>query len=253
MNIPEPLFTGKIIIHLTDTASTNDYAMELISKTNPSEGTCIRADYQTGGRGQIGRYWHSESEKNLLISYIFYPAHLKAEDQFILNIISGLAVLDLVAEFLPGVKIKWPNDIYVNNKKIAGILVQNTLRESFIKSTVIGVGLNVNQMVFPNEIHNPTSIFKELSTLTSIETLLPVLSSKLEYYYLLLKKGNTGLLTKLYLSNLYQINEWAAYKDTEGNLFNGKITSIDDHGKLEMILHSGAIRVFGFREISFVI
>lgn len=85
----------------------------------------------------IGRYWHSEPEKNILISYIFYPKELKVSDQFILNIISSLAVRDVVASFCNSVKIKWPNDIYVDDKKIAGILVQSILRNADIKASVI--------------------------------------------------------------------------------------------------------------------
>ena len=144
MNIHEALFTGKMSIYLPETESTNNYAMDLISKTNPPEGTCIYTAYQSAGRGQIGRYWHSETGKNILISYILYPKDLKIADQFMLNIIASLAVRDVVDLFCLNVKIKWPNDIYVDDKKIAGILVQSVLRNNTIKATIIGIGLNVN-------------------------------------------------------------------------------------------------------------
>lgn len=255
MNIMEALFTGKNIIHLTETESTNIYAMDVLAKTNPSEGTCVLADYQTGGRGQIGRYWNSEASKNILVSYIFYPNALQVHHQFFLNVISGLAVRDVVASFAINVYIKWPNDIYVDDRKIAGILVQNTLRESFIKSTVIGIGLNVNQTIFPIDIPNPTSLalLSDSDVDIDLHTVLALLSSRLEFYYLQLKNGHYNSLTENYLKHLYRKDEWAVFLDINGQIFSGKITGIDDQGRLKIEMESGELRVFGFREISFVL
>jgi BirA family transcriptional regulator, biotin operon repressor / biotin---[acetyl-CoA-carboxylase] ligase len=252
MNIPEPLFTGKKIIHLTETESTNTYAMDVVAKTNPSEGICILADYQTGGKGQIGRYWHSEACKNILVSYIFYPISLQVQDQFYLNIISGLAVRDVVATYVSSVKIKWPNDIYIEDRKIAGILVQNTLRETSIKSTIIGIGLNVNQTIFPIDIPNPTSLSLLTDKVFDIQEILSLLSSRLEFYYLNLKSGQHPLLMATYLTHLYRKDEWAIFKDDHDHIFKGKITGIEAQGRLKIELEDGRLQVFGFREISFV-
>lgn len=252
MNIPDALFTGKKIIHLTETESTNTYAMDVVAKTNPSEGTCVLADYQTGGKGQIGRYWHSEASKNILVSYIFYPTSLQVQDQFYLNIISGLAVKDVVAAYVHSVKIKWPNDIYVDDRKIAGILVQNTLRETNIKSTIIGIGLNVNQSIFPIDIPNPISLSLLTDTLYDIQELLALLSSRLEFYYLELKNGQLVTLMEAYLSHLYRKDEWAVFRDDKDHIFKGKIIGIDTQGRLKIELEDDRLQVFGFREISFV-
>lgn len=252
MNIPDALFTGKKIIHLTETESTNTYAMDVVAKTNPSEGTCVIADYQTGGKGQIGRYWHSEESKNILVSYIFYPNTLQVQDQFYLNIISGLAVRDVVATYVSAVKIKWPNDIYVEDRKIAGILVQNTLRETNIKTTIIGIGLNVNQTIFPIDIPNPTSLSLLIDRVFDIQEILALLSSRLEFYYLKLKNGHLVTLLEVYLSHLYRKDEWAVFKDDKDLIFKGKITGIDTQGRLKIELEDGGVHVFGFREISFV-
>ncbi len=253
MNVPEALFTGKKIIHIPETESTNTFAMDLVAKTNPSEGTCVISDYQTGGKGQIGRFWHSEASKNILISYIFYPTLLQVRDQFYLNIISGLAVRDVVASFIENVHIKWPNDIYVDDRKIAGILVQNTLRESFIKATVIGIGLNVNQTIFPIDIPNPTSFSLQTDKVFDINHIVAFLSSRLEFYYLKLKNGHQATLMEAYLSSLYMKGEWAVYRDSEHQIFTGMIEGIDDQGRLEVKMEDGLIRPFGFREISFVL
>lgn len=253
MNIPETLFTGKNSIYLPEIDSTNSHAMDLLSKTNPSEGTCVYTAYQSAGRGQIGRYWHSEPGKNILISYIFYPKGLKVSDQFMLNIISSLAVRDVVGILCRNVKIKWPNDIYVDDKKIAGILVQSILRNADIKATVIGIGLNVNELVFPSEIPNPVSIGQLTSKTHNLTEIRQLLSARLEFYYLKMKSGHYDWLKNAYVSAMYRIEESADFT-IEGNvILSGKIVGIDKQGKLLILSQNQETLAFGFREIAYVI
>jgi BirA family biotin operon repressor/biotin-[acetyl-CoA-carboxylase] ligase len=254
MNVPAPLFTGNKTIFLDQVTSTNTYAMDMIAKTNPSEGTCVYTDYQSAGRGQIGRFWHSAKGENLLISYIFYPKLLKVSDQFFLNIISGLAVKDLVSEYCLDVKIKWPNDIYVRDQKIAGILVQNSLRGVDITATVIGVGLNVNEIEFPKDLPNPISI-KQCTMVEShnLDALRVELSAKLEYYYLKMKAGQYDWLKSRYVRDMYRLNESALFKVEDSKYLTGEIKGIDQQGKLLIQLETGEITHFGFREIAYVI
>lgn len=253
MNVPEPLFTGKNTIYFQQIDSTNTYAMDMISKTNPPEGTCVRTDYQTAGKGQIGRYWQSETGKNVLISYIFYPHCIKATDQFYLNIMSGLAVINTLSLWIPEVKIKWPNDIYAGNKKIAGILVQNVLRGTQIKTTVIGIGINVNQILFPADIPNPTSVAIETGKFADLEKIILWLSAGLEHQYFLLKKHSFDIMKMDYLNHLYRLNEWATFcTDTTGD-FIARITGIDAQGKLLLQLENETTVSFGFRELTFKI
>jgi BirA family biotin operon repressor/biotin-[acetyl-CoA-carboxylase] ligase len=253
MNIPETLFTGKNAIFLDQVPSTNTYAMDLIAKTNPPEGTCVYTAYQSAGRGQIGRFWHSADGQNLLISYVFYPKTLKATDQFILNIVSGLAVRDMVAQYCQTVKIKWPNDIYVGDKKIAGILVQNVLRGTDIKATVIGIGLNINEVSFPADLPNPTSISQVTTKHHDLEEMRNLLSAKLEYYYMKMKTGNYDWLKKMYKSELYKINEVTQFLLEGDNLMTGMIIGIDEQGKLLIQSENGIVNAYGFRELRYVI
>jgi BirA family biotin operon repressor/biotin-[acetyl-CoA-carboxylase] ligase len=253
MNIPDTLFTGKNVIYLDQVSSTNTYALDLISKINPPEGTCIYTDYQSAGRGQIGRFWHSSAAKNLLTSYIFYPNTLIAPDQFFLNMISGLAVRDVVALFCKHVKIKWPNDIYVSDKKIAGILVQNILRGNHIKATVIGIGLNVNEVSFPSEIPNPTSLILECGIQSQLTDIRQLLSSKLEYYYLKLKANQLGWLTDQYVDCMYKRLEYSSFINPEGSVFNGEILGVDTQGKLIIRDENNDTKAYGFREIGYLI
>ena len=126
--IENTLFIGKVLRHFPQLGSTNQYAVEIVSKSNPTEGTVISTFHQPAGRGQIGRKWESEPHKNLTLSIIFYPRFLAPTQQFILNQAISLGLVDFITKYIAkGVKVKWPNDIYVQDRKIAGILLQNTL------------------------------------------------------------------------------------------------------------------------------
>jgi len=248
------LFTGQNEIYLSEIPSTNSFAMELLSKTSPPEGTCIIADYQSAGRGQIGRYWHSKAGKNLLISYIFYPESLDLSFQFYLNIMSGLALLETVKPYFAGAKIKWPNDIYAGDRKLAGILVQNVLRGQHIRATIVGIGLNVNEMQFPAEIPNPVSLAQLTGTETDLSAIRMQLSKKLEQYYLILKKGKYCQLMTEYRENLYRIHKESLFTGAEGMSFAGTITGVDDQGRLQIMLsENGQPAAYNFREITYII
>lgn len=248
------LFTGQNEIYLTEIPSTNSYAMDLLSKTSPPEGTCIFADYQSAGRGQIGRHWHSEAGKNLLISYIFYPESLDLSLQFYLNIMSGLALLETVKPYFPGAKLKWPNDIYAGDRKLAGILVQNVLRGQHIRATVVGIGLNVNEIQFPAEIPNPVSLAQLTGTETDLSRIRMQLSKKLEQYFLILKKSKYSHLMTLYRENLYRIHKEASFIDADGISFAGSIAGVDEQGRLQVIhAENGQQVTYNFREITYVI
>lgn len=255
MNTPEPLFTGKNRIYFPNMESTNNYAMELIAKINPTEGTCVITDYQTAGRGQIGRSWYSDSAKNIMISYIFYPKLIKAKNQFILSIVSSLAVCATVEALGVSAKIKWPNDIYIGDLKVAGILVQNTLRDVYIKSTILGIGLNVLQDSFPAEIPNPTSVLLSTNTSYTLNEVETLLSAQLEFYYLKLRRGEVELLKKEYISKMYRYQTEHQYIEMENleQIIEGKIIGISTDGKLTIETSFGMVKDYGFREIKFVI
>lgn len=148
------LFIGQNIIHLKSVDSTNSYASELLRQNSIPEGSLIYTFEQTNGRGQRGNVWESEPNKNISLSLVLYPTFLNADKQYLITKITALAVADLMAEILEPeekkgrIKIKWPNDIYINDKKIGGILIENTLRDNTIQSTILGIGININQTIF---------------------------------------------------------------------------------------------------------
>ena len=162
--------------------STNTFASEVLKKAELQEGTVICADYQTAGKGHQGNRWESEKGKNLIFSIILYPSSVSPDDQFFISMTISLGICDFLRGILPEVKIKWPNDIYVRNDKIAGILIENTLIGNTIESCITGIGLNINQEKFSTVIPNPVSIRmitgKESDTFTCLKQLLNFLDNR---------------------------------------------------------------------------
>lgn len=250
------LFVGQNCIHLKSIDSTNSYASQLMGDIKPVEGTLIYTFEQQNGRGQRGNTWESEPNKNVASSFILHPSFLHVNKQFSLTKIISLAVTDVMAELLKpsdktsAIRIKWPNDIYVGTKKIAGILIENTLRENTIQSSIIGIGLNINQTKFSAEI-NATSVSLIMNKEFDLMQVLEKLSEFIEARYLQLKANKLESIDAAYLGQLYQFDEWRNY--TAGNqLFEGKIIGISAIGKLQMLQKNGELREFDLKEIKFV-
>ncbi len=249
------LFTGRCIIELDETESTNTHAMQLAKQGDVTEGTVIWAHSQTKGRGQFGNTWQAEKGKNLTFSLVIHPNFLTAEKQFYLSKICSLAVLSMLTGYLPAsqydIQIKWPNDILVNGQKIAGILIESILRGNFVQSSVIGVGININQQDF-GEMKTATSLSILLKKEFDIKTFLQLFCKHFEALYLNLKQGHFERLNKLYLNNLFQFNQIASYKTGE-KIFTAKITGLEESGQLVLTDELEVIRKFNFKELEFLI
>ena len=268
IKVNNTFFTGKFLLHLPSVDSTNNYAKELLAKSSPIDGTVILADEQYAGRGQAGNVWQSDANKNLTFSIIYRTDFLLATEQFYLSMAVSLGIKYAVNSMLSMqnddnsilntkkllTSIKWPNDIYVENKKIAGILIENTISGMHLKYSIIGIGLNVHQDNFPTTI-NATSL-KLISSdeVNKMDVLSAVLSS-IEKYFLWLKERKYEKLKQAYLTQLFRFNEFAIFKK-ENKLFEGKIIDVDSIGNLIVERKNGTeifIEKFGFKEISFVV
>ncbi len=249
------LFVGQNCIHLKSIDSTNSYASELLTHIKPIEGTLIYTFEQKNGKGQRGNVWESEPNKNVACSFVLYPAFLKISKQFLLSKIASLAVADLMAELMKSsdkpqeIKIKWPNDIYVDNKKIAGILIENTLRENNIQNAVVGIGINMNQLKFNADI-NATSLALILDKEFDSILVIAKLCEFIEARYLQLKGNKIEFIDTEYLQRLYRLHEWHYYISSN-QLFEGKIIGISVLGKLQVLLKSTEVKEFDLKEIKF--
>ncbi len=246
------LFIGRNLINLKEVDSTNTFLKDALSKSTPLlDGTVILADSQLAGRGQTGNSWISEAGKNLTFSILLNPIFLQIESQFDLNIAISLALNDFFNKYkLQGAAIKWPNDSYLNNKKIAGLLIENILLGNKIKHAIIGIGLNVNQEDFPTNLKNVTSLKQALHQDYNLMQILGELCSFIEARYLLLKAGNKDKLRDEYLSRLYLKDEWTDFC-FDKQVQKGKISGITAIGQLIVETAEG-LRYFNNKEIEFI-
>lgn len=251
MRIKNTLFVGKVRFHLDELESTNLYASELIAKSKPSEGTVISTFNQWGGRGQIGSKWLTQPLKNIACSLILHPTFLPIHQQFLLNQAVSLAVTDLVALYsAKALQVKWPNDIYLNGKKLVGILIQGTIAKGNFQSAIVGIGINVNQTEFAPELPNPTSLKLEEARDFNLEELVLNLCHCVEARYLQLRQKKWTQIQETYLEMLYQLGELKQYYYPDGAAFYGKIIGVSPIGKL-LIETKHGIEDFAMKEVLF--
>ena len=237
------MFTDNNII-LKQGGSTNSYALELKSTAVFKEGLVVTADFQTGGKGQRGKEWESSRGENLLLSAVI-ESNISIDNQFDLNILSSLAVMDCLKSYDIDSQIKWPNDILVNKCKIAGILIQNLISKNRITHAVIGIGLNINQIEFTKFYPSATSIQKELGATINIsdvkDSVLNALQLRLENYRL-----NSDLKEE-YLSNLFQKDKVATF-ESNNQKFMGIIRGVTKSGLLQ-IETENSLKEFNLQEV----
>jgi BirA family biotin operon repressor/biotin-[acetyl-CoA-carboxylase] ligase len=239
------------IIRLSEVDSTNNYAMNLVRQGVARNFQCIWALHQNQGRGQRGNSWLSENGKNLTCSIIFFPLSLEATENFYLSMTVCLAAKRFLEKICNGVQIKWPNDIYLAGKKTGGILIENTLDKQNVKSSVIGVGINLNQSEFPADIPNATSVFLNSGIVQEIEPNLQLLYNSITEG---LKKLDLKLYSEIkteYLECLYGIGIQLKFKDSKGE-FTGVIEGVEDTGELIIKDERGNKRIYAFKEVEMI-
>lgn len=230
--------------------STNSKASELLKTTNLPPDTVIATRFQTEGRGQQGNYWESEPGSNLLFSMVLYPDNLEPASQFYISMAVSLGIADYLRKLLPEVSVKWPNDIYSGEGKIAGILIENTIAGNNIIHSVAGVGINVNQKTFRSDAPNPVSLATITEKEHDPEVILKAVVSNINGYFNLLLAGKYEELSSLYHSALYRAGEWCQWK-ADGKSFSAMIVGIDQFGQLILRNKSGNDRCFRFKEVKY--
>ncbi len=262
------------------------YAM-ISSNNKPVEGTVIRAASQSAGRGQFGSHWQSTPGQNLLLSVIFYPNWLEVSAQFHLSMAVALALRDAVegrgwrveggghaphsslltphsppltphpslltphpSLLSPHSSLKWPNDLYFGAQKAAGILIQNALSGSRLQSSVVGIGLNVNQLEFDPALPNPTSLAAVFEKTFDLDALAERLLECLEHRYEQLRSGHRAALKSEYERSLLGFGEIARYARPDRSAFEGIVRGVTQEGRLRMEMADGREQTFGLKEVS---
>ena len=256
------------------TDSTNNRALEGI----PSEKdkTVWAAEFQTAGRGQRGNVWKADKAQNLTFSILLKPDFILAKDQFIVSVIITLGIESYLKKKGVTTQIKWPNDIYALNNKICGILIEHSISGEYLSASVCGIGLNINQRTFPEDLPNPTSLILELEKVSKVQTNKPStalknahslnLKDELEIlvrnifdYYNRAKEefnstGTYNLLYSEYLNKLYRKGEWHNYIETaENKRVEARIIGINENACIILEYRNGTKKAFAFKEIAYVL
>ena len=240
---------GVRITYLPQTSSTNDVARS----GDYRDGDLIVAGEQTAGRGQRGNGWESAAGENLTFSLVLEPDFLPAERQFYLSKIVTVALADLLARHRVAARIKWPNDIYVGDRKIVGILIENDVMGAALARSIVGVGLNVNQTVFGPMSVVPTSILLETGERNSRMQLLDEFYHLFRIRYHQLREGDLTEIDRMYHERLYRRDEQHSFRLPGGGAFRGTIRRVAPSGELLMEHEDGAMGRYLFKEVEYVI
>ncbi len=236
------------LIKIHDCDSTNNYALSFRSTKLFSEGLVVISDYQTTGKGQRGSNWISDRGKNLLISIVMEPK-ISINKQFEISKITSLSILDCLQSLGLKAKIKWPNDILVGTKKISGILIENLISKNLISHSVIGIGLNVNQLKFKNFENTPTSLSLELGNKFDLEEVQNLLLYNFKNRVNSYRKGLS--VNSDFNKGLFQKDKVSSFQSGK-NIFDGIIRGVNDSGLL-IIEIKNEIQEFNIKEIKMLI
>lgn len=241
-------------IHLEEIKSTNSWLLEqLADGVDFADETVVWTMRQTAGRGQVGNSWEAEPDKNISFSVLLKPSFLAPRDQFVLSELTALSV----AEVIPGSVIKWPNDIFVNEKKICGMLIENQLLGVSFAHSILGIGINVNQEHWVGNAPNPTSLKLETGIEYSPMDILQQVVEKIHSRYELLQNDPIGMRAVIHAQfcrRLYRGEGVFPYVDARtSEPFQARISEVEPTGLLHLVTEVGEERVYGFKEVKFVL
>ncbi len=233
--------------YIEETASTNTLMWHLLQKEKIPEGFMVYTDFQQAGKGQKGNIWESEKGKNLLFSIFLYPGNIPLDQFFLISQLISVGIKNALDKLSDGITVKWPNDIYWNDKKLAGILIENSFQANKVKM-VVGIGLNVNQIKFESGAPNPVSLKQILNyDLNRFELLESIYDEIIKLY----SELNADEIRSNYIQMLYRKDGFHSFR-AENEIFLAKIACVNTDGRLELITSSGELKKFYFKEVEFI-
>lgn len=250
---PSTLFVGQRVIRLDQVDSTNNFAMGLLKGMPLEEGAVVTTAKQTRGKGQRGNSWESQPGQNVTCSIVLRPTFLEPAKQFDLTRAISLALTDVLHDLIPDsdIKIKWPNDVFIGDGKIAGILIENILNGGQITYSVIGIGFNVNQMDFISGGAAATSLQKITSKSYDVDGILKMICAAVEVRYLQLRNNNTEKIGSEYFRRLFRAGIPSRFTDFS-NIFEATIIDVTKEGLLVLKDGNGNDRKFAMKEVGWI-
>lgn len=240
------------LIKLNATESTNSFLKELGRSEVLQNFTVVTTKNQLNGRGQMNAVWVSESGKNLTFSMFVSLKDLDLKNQFYLSkAVSVGLLIALNSELKHKIHVKWPNDILADGHKIAGVLIENSVKKTKITESIIGIGLNVNQTNF-NNMQNTSSLKNLTNRDFDLDVLLIKIVNSLKVYINLLNQNKFKEIDELYFNSLFKLGMPSMFKDALGEMFMGKILTVNKNGLLKVELQDESIKTFDLKELSFI-
>lgn len=237
------------VIKLDAIDSTNDFLKELSKKQVVDNFTIVVTKNQTKGKGQMGATWNSEMGKNLIMSILIKDVLENTDAIFHLNIAVALAVIHVLEEYnLPKLSIKWPNDIMSDNKKLCGILIENSFKSDSSIESIVGIGLNVNQTIFDN-LPKASSMAVIMQKEFDLEALLDSMLFHIKKNCSLIVSHQEIKLWNDFHNHLFKLNVPMPFEDANQNRFMGIIKGVTNDGKLEVTLENDIVKTYGIKEI----
>ncbi|WP_299384843.1 biotin--[acetyl-CoA-carboxylase] ligase [uncultured Lacinutrix sp.] len=238
------------IIKLDAIDSTNTFLKEISSAETLEDYTVVVAKQQTNGRGQMGKLWEAKAGENLTFSMFKGVRGLTFSNQFYLSVVTSLALYNTLKVYnVPNLFVKWPNDILSANKKIAGVLIENVVKQNRLEYSIIGIGLNVNQTEF-NNLTSATSLKECCGKYFDLDEILYKFLIEFKSAYKRLESKSFESLKADYESKLFRKNKPSTFKNIEGDLFSGFIKGISSNGNLVVLLEDEIIKEFTLNEIT---
>lgn len=237
------------IIRLKEIDSTNRFLRELKDEQEDEMVVAV-ADFQTAGKGQGSHTWESEAGKNLLFSIKVNPRWVPVRQQFLLSMAGAIAIKEALETYVDGITLKWPNDVYWNDKKISGTLIETSIDSKGIKTCIFGIGINVNQEAFHSDTPNPVSLRQILGHEVDKDELLQKVIEGFRRYYELLRRADYMDVSGIYHLSLYRRKGFHRYEDADGD-FEGAFVEVEDDGHLILHDKQGVIRSYSFGEVKF--
>lgn len=237
------------IIRLKEIDSTNRFLRELKDEQEDEMVVAV-ADFQTAGKGQGSHTWESEAGKNLLFSIKVHPCWVPVRQQFLLSMAGAIAIKEALETYVDGITLKWPNDVYWNDKKISGTLIETSIDSKGIKTCIFGIGINVNQEAFHSDAPNPVSLRQILGHEVDKDELLQKVIEGFRRYYELLRCADYMDVSGIYHLSLYRRKGFHRYEDADGD-FEGAFVEVEDDGHLILHDKQGVIRSYSFGEVKF--
>jgi len=237
------------IIKLNAIDSTNSFLRQLSTEESVEDFTVVVTENQTNGRGQMGTQWHSEGSKNLMFSVFKEVNDLDVSSHFYLSMVVSLAVFETLNAFkMRSLKIKWPNDILSEQQKLSGILIENVIKKNQLQSSIIGIGININQTRFEN-LPKATSMQLVSGRHFNRDQVLDEVLKQMKHYFSLLDSKSYDILKQDYESKLFRKDKPSTFKDQDETVFTGYIKGVNKSGYLKVLIEDDIIKEFDLKEV----